>query len=104
MLFLGLWYRDEAEIQLKLPGNNDFLQDQDMERNGLRKRSRRYRRFCVKGWNREDNMQDDLYRFEADLLITSKMASLIRRWKSVLARRFKQREIYIKISERVRWV
>jgi hypothetical protein len=55
-----------------------------------------YQRFRVKGWNREDNVRDHLYRFEVDLFITRKMASLIRDWKSVLARRFKQREIYIR--------
>lgn len=63
-----------------------------------------YQRLRVKGWNREDNVRDDLYRFETDLVVTRAKAALIRRWKNVLAARFDQREIYIKISERVAWL
>ena len=63
-----------------------------------------YQRFRVKGWNREDNVRDELYRFEADLVITREIVHLIRQWKTLLASRFKQREIYIKSSERVTWL
>ena len=63
-----------------------------------------YQRFHVKGWNREDNVRDDLYRFEADLLVTPANTALIRGWKNVLARRFEQREIYIRSSGRVTWL
>jgi hypothetical protein len=63
-----------------------------------------HQRFRVKGWNHEDNVRDHLYRFEADVLITREKVSLLRRWKRVLARRFEQREIYIKRSEKVTWL
>jgi hypothetical protein len=63
-----------------------------------------YQRLRVKGWNKEDNVRDDLYRFEADIVVTRANADWIRRWKIVLADRFDQREIYIKISGRVVWL
>lgn len=58
----------------------------------------------VRGWNREDRVRDELYRFEIDLFVTPARVHLIRNWGNVLARRFEQRMIYIKISDAGNWL
>jgi len=63
-----------------------------------------YQQMHINGWNSEDNVKDDLYRFEIDLIVTSAKVATILRWKHVLERRFKQRSIYMRFSERVFWL
>ena len=63
-----------------------------------------YQAFRVRGWNREDNVRDDLYRFEVDLPVTRVEAALLRQWERTLALRFEQRAIYIKMSDMVTWL
>jgi hypothetical protein len=63
-----------------------------------------YQRFPVKGWNPVDHVRDDLYRFETDLFVTPAIAKMIHRWKLVLKRRFEQRDVYVRISNKVSWL
>ena len=60
-----------------------------------------YQQVHVNGWNREDNVTEELYRFEIDLVVTPAIVALIRRWRLVLQLRFEQRVIYMRLSERV---
>lgn len=63
-----------------------------------------YQQLHITGWNREDNVKDDLYRFEIDLIVTPAKAAAMLRWKHALERRFEQRSIYMRFSERVFWL
>jgi hypothetical protein len=63
-----------------------------------------YQQMHIIGWNSEDNVKDDLYRFEIDLIATPAQVAAILRWKHVLERRFEQRSIYMKFSERIFWL
>jgi len=63
-----------------------------------------YQRHRVKGWNSEDNVGDDFFRFDVDLIFTPVFAHLLHRWRVILERRFEQRSIYMKISNRVTWL
>jgi hypothetical protein len=63
-----------------------------------------YQRMHINGWNSEDNVKDDLYRFEIDLIVSPAKVAAILRWKHVLERRFEQRSIYMRLSERAFWL
>jgi hypothetical protein len=63
-----------------------------------------YQQIKIIGWNRDDNVKDDLFRFEIDLLATPAKVAAILRWKYVLKRRFKQRSIYMRLSEWAFWL
>lgn len=63
-----------------------------------------YQQMHINGWNSEDNVKDDLYRFDFDLIVTPAKVAAILRWKHVLEHRFEQRSIYMKFSERVFWL
>jgi hypothetical protein len=63
-----------------------------------------YQQIPVNGWNRKDNVTDDPYRFEVDLIVTPAKVAAIRRWRHALKNRFEQRSIYMKLSDRVTWL
>ena len=63
-----------------------------------------YQQVHITGWNREDNVKDDLYRFEIDLIVTRAKAAAILRWRHTPKRRFEQRSIYMRLSERAFWL
>jgi len=63
-----------------------------------------YQQLQVSGWNSEDNVRDDLVRFEIDLIVTPVLIAVIRRWRPILERRFEQRSIYMKVSGPVIWL
>jgi hypothetical protein len=58
----------------------------------------------AKGWNRGDNIRDEHLRFEIDLEITPARLQMLREWKTLLERRFEQRSIYMKLSDRTMWL
>jgi hypothetical protein len=63
-----------------------------------------YQRMHITGWNREDRVNDDLYRFEIDLIVTRAKADAILRWRQTLERRFEQRSIYMRCFEPTFWL
>lgn len=63
-----------------------------------------YQQMHITGWNREDNVKDDLYCFEIDLIVTRAKAAAILRWRHILEYRFEQRSIYMRLSERTFWL
>ena len=63
-----------------------------------------YQQIHITGWNRDDNVKEDLYRFEIDLFVTPAKVAAILRWKHLLKRRFKQRSIYMRFSEWAFWL
>jgi ribonucleotide reductase beta subunit family protein with ferritin-like domain len=63
-----------------------------------------YQRMHIAGWNREDRVHDDLYRFEIDVIVTRAKADAILRWRQTLERRFAQRSIYMRCFEPTFWL
>ena len=60
------------------------------------------------GWFRDPEtgkgVRDRHFRFDVDLPITPPIIQSLRKWKNILAVRFEQQEIYMKLSERVIWL
>ena len=49
-------------------------------------------------------IRDRFFRFETDLLVTPPVVESLRKWKNILELRFEQKEIYMRLSERVIWL
>ena len=62
----------------------------------------------IHGWYRASmtgkECRDIHLRFEIDVIITLSTKRILKRWKSVLQRRFMQRSIYMRLSEQIFWI
>jgi hypothetical protein len=62
----------------------------------------------TEGWYRDsetgEEFRDSHFRFDIDLVVAPSVTESLRKWKKILEFRFKQREIYMKLSERAIWL
>jgi hypothetical protein len=58
----------------------------------------------ARGWNREDNVRDKFLQFQIDFALTSCVWESMRVWEKILRRRFRQRAMYMKITNGSAWL
>jgi hypothetical protein len=64
----------------------------------MRHRFPGYTVLACKGWDGSTRVEDSHLRFEVDLSPTRSQITRLRQWKRILQQRFKQAEIYMKLS------
>ncbi len=73
----------------------------------IRRRFSGYSKYRIAGWYRDNETgseyEDQLLRFEIDAVFSESDERFLRLWKRLLARRFQQQAIYMKLSGPVIW-
>jgi hypothetical protein len=58
----------------------------------------------ARGWNREDSVRDKFLQFQIDLALTPCIWESMHAWEKMLRRRFRQRAMYMKVTNGSAWL